>query len=54
MTIEPQPYQERDTQELCDFFHVEQRHVDKLNELMKDRLDTWDEDAKGLAGLSKP
>ena len=27
---------------------VEQRHIEKLNELMKSRVDTWDEDLKKL------
>eukprot|EP00913_Durusdinium_trenchii_P004682 g4347.t1 len=37
-----------DIQELCDAFYVEQRHIEKLNELMKMRTDTWDEDLKKL------
>ena len=34
--------------ELCDAFYVETRHIEKLNELMKDRVDTWDEDLRKL------
>ena len=27
----------QDIQELCDEFYIETRHIEKLNELMKDR-----------------
>ncbi|CAE7380398.1 pum, partial [Symbiodinium necroappetens] len=37
-----------DIQELCDEFYIETRHIEKLNELMKDRHDTWVEDLKKL------
>ncbi|CAJ1340153.1 unnamed protein product [Effrenium voratum] len=37
-----------DIQELCDEFYIETRHIEKLNELMKDRHETWNEDLKKL------
>lgn len=54
-TIDP------DVQELCDHFHIEDRHLQRLNEIMKGRQDTFEgdmlklweklEDAREPAGL---
>jgi len=50
-----------DVQELCDHFHIEDRHLQRLNEIMKGRQDTFEgdmlklweklEDAREPAGL---
>merc|ERR1719245_1207897 len=50
-----------DVQELCDHFHIEDRHLQRLNEIMKNRQDTFEgdmlklweklEDAREPAGL---
>lgn len=59
---EPQtPLIDPDVQELCDHFHIEDRHLQRLNEIMKNRQDTFEgdmlklweklEDAREPAGL---
>lgn len=60
----PQPMHssiDPDVQELCDHFHIEDRHVHRLNEIMKNRQETFEgdmlklweklEDAREPAGL---
>merc|ERR1719433_2086669 len=56
-----QPAIDPDVQELCDHFHIEDRHLQRLNEIMKGRQDTFEgdmlklweklEDAREPAGL---
>merc|ERR1711933_626106 len=55
------PMIDPDVQELCDHFHIEDRHLQRLNEIMKNRQDTFEgdmlklweklEDAREPAGL---
>eukprot|EP00404_Azadinium_spinosum_P013303 CAMPEP_0180515038 /NCGR_PEP_ID=MMETSP1036_2-20121128/53088_1 /TAXON_ID=632150 /ORGANISM="Azadinium spinosum, Strain 3D9" /LENGTH=53 /DNA_ID=CAMNT_0022526577 /DNA_START=11 /DNA_END=168 /DNA_ORIENTATION=+ len=33
-----------DVQELCDHFHIEDRHVQRLNDIMKKRQETFEAD----------
>lgn len=37
-----------DVQELCDYFHIEERHARRLSEIMKKRQDTFVEDLERL------
>lgn len=58
---EPTPVIDPDVQELCDHFHIEDRHTQRLNEIVKNRRDTFEadmlklweklEDAREPAGL---
>mmetsp|Transcript_58921 Transcript_58921/g.124981 ORF Transcript_58921/g.124981 Transcript_58921/m.124981 type:complete len:305 (-) Transcript_58921:111-1025(-) len=42
---EPEPVKiDPDIQEMCDHFDIEDRHVKRLNEIMKKRQDTFEED----------
>merc|ERR1719291_1326830 len=37
-----------DVQELCDYFHIEERHARRLSDIMKKRQDTFVEDIERL------
>lgn len=46
--LEPQPTVDPDVQELCDHYHVEDRHARRLSELMRNRQETFEEDLAKL------
>merc|ERR550525_40110 len=42
------PMIDPDVQELCDYFHIEERHARRLSDIMKNRQDTFVEDLERL------